>query len=162
MTEAPSYTRENFKNCAERLVNHFANSSCAFLHPWKNHASSPPQAEIFWIWELKFLKKIRLRLFFQDLHVFFHLCDFISPSHKFLQEPLQQKNSAVSPPQTKNVEGLRRFGMIFQKNLTFQSTTGKPSKCLPAALFFSFSEVFLVLVFMFSDFCFFTPTILQD
>ena len=121
----------------------------------KNHASSPPQAEIFWIWELQILKKKSACGYFFKISTCFFTCviSFPPPTNS-CKSPSNKKTLPLARRKRKILRVLRRFGTIFQRNLTFQST--KPSKILPAALFcfliclrFFYFRFFFVFGFLF-------------
>ena len=107
MIEALSYTHKDFGNYFHAVCDLRMTETRSYPREHsKNHA------------------RMACKSVFQELPVFFHLCDFISPH----PHPASRKNIMISPPQAENFEG---FETIFQRNLTFQST--KTIKISPAA-----------------------------
>ena len=142
MIEALSYTHKDFGNYFHAVCDLRMTETRSYPREHsKNHA------------------RMACKSVFQELPVFFHLCDFISPH----PHPASRKNIMISPPQAENFEG---FETIFQRNLTFQSA--KTIKISPAAgskccfKIFFLRGFFILGFFMFSDFFFFPPTHLQD
>ena len=107
MIEALSYTHKDFGNYFHAVCDLRMTETRSYPREHsKNHA------------------RMACKSVFQELPVFFHLCDFISPH----PHPASRKNIMISPPQAENFEG---FETIFQRNLTFQSA--KTIKISPAA-----------------------------
>ena len=78
-------------------------------------------------------KKSACGYFFKISTCFFTCVISFPPPTNSCKSPSNKKTLPLARRRRKILRVLRRFGTIFQRNLTFQST--KPSKILPTALF---------------------------